>query len=619
MNQRSSGRAGVPGGHAARASRVAALTFGAAIVLAGVGANGCAESPAGDSAARAAGASPILVRLGQTYPDCRAGRFLVLADFETPDQPQMFRILRPGEQPPAGREASLSILRNRRETGAGGLQASLRSADEQLVFDGALGDKRSLIRDWTGQHLLLMSAWGPEGGAPLSVSVQSGTADPAVWRATLPLRPGWNTLRIDLDELAHVVDLSDVRRITWSCPAGPLDLYLDDLIVTDNTLFERGQGAAAGDLVLFSRGRRLVCGANERFQVALREGAICGIFAEAGQALAPPGGGGPFIVPLPDGWTALRERPPAPDDPRLFEAWGAAIQGSQGVVESTAARAILQGARHFGDATGDRGAAVEHGANGRAAVSRVRLTVYADGRVFVRLRVDPGERPWLAARVGYALLVDQRSGLRPMVVGAGAADAPRCVHFARPGRDRGDLLWIPHLPSDAAQRLDLESIDEREAAVLIGDREARGAIESAHLLVLWPHDLDGGPEGASFAADYQAPARLEVTTGALRLDVDGDLNADGYNESEGCHELELAGHVARWRYDPGGRLRHRPMFRVHGTAGRPAWVYGDGRIIPEQWRDASDTLMFSLPRVRDGVLRIEVNCGENRRAASGGA
>ncbi|MBK8913147.1 MAG: hypothetical protein IPM64_00855 [Phycisphaerales bacterium] len=598
--------------------RVAAFAILGALLFVAGGSSGCAESPAGDpggASARAAGASPILVRIGRTYPDCSAGRFLVLADFETPDQPPMFRILARGEEPPAGREPSLSILRNRRETGAGGLQATLRSADEQLVFDGTLGDKRSLIRDWSGRHLLLMSAYGPEGGAPLSVSVHSGTDRPATWSATLPLRAGWNTLRIDLDELAHVVDLSDVRRIAWSCPAGPLELYLDDLIITDNTRFERGEGAAGGELLLYSRGRRLACGVGERFEVALRDGVISGIFAEAGSALTPPGGGGPLIVPLPEGWTALRERPPAPDDPRLFESWGGAIQGSQGVVESSAVRLVMQGARRYGAAPGEPGGSAESGAEDRAARSQVRLTVYADGRVFVRLRMDPGGREWPLARAGHALLVDQRSGLRPVPVAA--ADAARRVHFARLGRDRGDLLWIPHLPSDAAQRLDLESIDEREAAVLIGDRAAQGVIESAHLLMLWPHDLDGAPEGESFAADYQQPGRVEVTTGALRTDVDGDLNGDGYNESEGCHELELAGHVARWRYDPAGRLRHRSIFRVHGTAGRTAWVYVDGRILSEQWRDASGTLMFALPRVRDGIPRIEVNCGENRSPATG--
>jgi hypothetical protein len=143
--------------------------------------------------------------------------------------------------------------------------------------------------------------------------------------------------------------------------------------------------------------------------------------------------------------------------------------------------------------------------------------------------------------------------------------------------------------------------------ITVGDLEAATTLETAQLLRFWPWDIDAAPEGHTFAADYQHPAILEVARGRVVADAPGDLNQDGFNESEGCYELALGRGLLRFKFEPGSFLRHRPIFRVHGTAGRDGWVYADGRIIDRQGRDLADELLFALPHAVSVPLTIEVN------------
>lgn len=565
----------------------------------------------------------VLERIGRTYPDCAGGRFLALADFENAEQARLFRIVETGgagaaESTPE--QPSISIIRNRSETGAGGLKAPLRSSRDVLLLDGQRTEQLALIRDWSAHHLLLMSVFAPESSATLAFTVDSGAAAaeapsdeeaPGRWSTTARLRPGWNLLRYDLAAVAERADLSDVRRLSWRVvdAAGPVELYLDDLIVTDNTRYQSGAQAAAGEMIAYTRGRRTLFGALGRFEIGAVDGVLAVIAGEAGQNLALPGGFGPLPLPLPAGWAAQRANPPAPDDPAAFNAWGGSIGTLQRIVEAGPQRVVVRTERRFmaGSEAAEGGQAAADAAPGHVW----EYVAYPDGRVFTRIISDPAGRPWPQPQLGYALCLDGRRGLqRERPAGSARSSAPdRFVLFARSAADQTDVLWIPHQPDLAAQQLELASADDRQLAVIAGDLPATGRIETAHLLVFWPRDLDG-PTAASLAADYQRPARVDVLAGRLRTDVDGDRNADGFNESQGCYEIELAGHVARLRFDPQELLRHRPIFRVHGSAGRKAWIYADGRIIGGQWSDAADTLMFMLPRTAASPVSIEINCGE---------
>jgi hypothetical protein len=179
--------------------------------------------------------------------------------------------------------------------------------------------------------------------------------------------------------------------------------------------------------------------------------------------------------------------------------------------------------------------------------------------------------------------------------------------MSQPGRGNPDLLWCPRRPEAAARQLELVSADERRIAITVGDVEAAETVDTAHLLRFWPGDIDGVPEGGSFAADYQQPAELVLARGGLATDIAGDLDRDGYNESDGCYELEPIDGLLRFRFLPAGLLRHRPIFRAHDTVGKECWVYADGRIIGQPDRDLSGNLLFALPHAVTAPVAIELN------------
>ncbi len=126
------------------------------------------------------------------------------------------------------------------------------------------------------------------------------------------------------------------------------------------------------------------------------------------------------------------------------------------------------------------------------------------------------------------------------------------------------------------------------------------------MLRFWPADLDAAADAEAFVADYQHPATIHVQQGRLRTDALGDLDHDGFNESQGVYELAADGAIVRFVFDPAGLLRPRPMFRIAGTAGRRCWVYVRGRILDVQSRDRFGDLLIVLDEVVTGPLTVEV-------------
>jgi hypothetical protein len=100
-------------------------------------------------------------------------------------------------------------------------------------------------------------------------------------------------------------------------------------------------------------------------------------------------------------------------------------------------------------------------------------------------------------------------------------------------------------------------------------------------------------------------------------DAPGDLDCDGYNESEGCYELMPDSGVLRFQFLPGSLLRHHLVFRIRATAGKTCWVYADGRIIDRQGRDQHGNLLFALSRAASTPVAIEVNTRSNSAPSRG--
>jgi hypothetical protein len=570
--------------------------------------------PATTSTRRAAALSPVLQRMQSTYPDLAAGRFISLADFESPGQELLFRCVGPDGTEGGRSQPTLSILRSRNETGAGGLKAHLGDATASLRFDGARSTEMALIRDWRPYSLLLMSVFAPPEGATLQFAVESGTRLPAHWSRTLSLKPGWNLHRLDVAIIGDRIDLADVRALSWRLPQATTaaDLYFDDILLADNTQSVLGAQAGSGELYAFTRGRRIHVGARDRFELAFHDGLLVAWRSGSDENLADSAGLGPWPVPLAEDWASASSAPVAYDDPALFAAWGTAVAATQRIVEATPFRVIVAGRWVFGDGgaspTGDD-------SQPEAAPSHSwRYTVYPTGQVYVRVRSVAPPTGWGLPRVGYALAVSGQRDFRPILSAAQHAgdDQPDCVLLARPGGQRADLLWTwPHGLRLARQR-DQTSADERRLAVIAGDLDAATVIDTAHLLRVWPTDIDGWPEATGFAADYAKPATIVMHTGRLLTDVPGDLDHDGFNESEGCYEFAANETALRFDFDPAPRLRFDPVFRVHETAGQRAWVYARGRLINTVGRDGDDNLLIWLGHVLSTRTAVEIHVAQDR-------
>jgi hypothetical protein len=557
---------------------------------------------------------PTLARMQKAYADLHTGRFVCLADFNTAPQARLFRILG-ADATETDDQPTISVRRAVDETGAGGLEVHLTSRTDRLLFDGVRSDELALVRDWREYNLLLLSIYGPPDGVLLDFAVQSGTDALIRWMRRLFAKPGWHLYRFDLSEIGDEIDLADVRALIWQAPnlTAPLDLYLDDLILTDNTRYLLGETATESKLYVVMRGRRIHVGARGRFDLAFSDGVIVEWHADDNHNLTVRSGLGPWPVPLPDDWSRRRADPVVYDDPALFASWGTRVAATQRLVEMSEFRVVIEGIWRFPA----RLASTGNDAGSAAAPEHSwQYVIYPSGQVYVRVTSRASYAGWRASRVGYAVALEGRSGfvsVKPESVYGGRSRA--CpVLLSQSGRDRPDFLWCPYKPELAERQLELVSADERRIAVTVGDVEAADTVAAAHLLRFWPRDLDGFAEAVSFAADYQQPASLLASHGRVVDQAPGDLDHDGFNESEGCYELAPKAGLLRFKFLPGAGLRHQPIFRVHETAEAECWVYAGGRIIREQGRDAAGNLLFGLPSAVGQPLTIEVNTRSSRAA-----
>ncbi|MBU0639428.1 MAG: hypothetical protein KKB50_11235 [Planctomycetes bacterium] len=577
------------------------------VVLPGLLLVGCESL--GGGGRNADGLTPVLDRMRKAYADLESGRFVSLAHFESTEQAKLFRAVGSDGEEDGREQPSLSVLRSRNETGAGGLKARLAGPDDVLRFDGKRSEELALIRDWTGYAVLLLSVYGPREAVALEFSVCSGRDHLLRWTSTIHTKPGWNLHRFDLAEIGDAVDLADVRALTWQAPTSTeaVDLYLDDLILADNTRHLMGEDATSGQLYVYTQGRRIHVGARGRFDLAFADGVIASWYADGEQNLTLRDGLGPRPVLLDEDWDVRDDAPEITWMRELYES-GRARFATQRIEEMSEFRVVIVGEHSFGEPAQDDGPA--------AGAEPVRghswtYTIYPTGAVYVQATSNLAARDWGAPLMGYAVALNGRAGFQWVPAPAAEVDrAPaKFVLLARRGAERADLLWTL---ADAAlaerQRL-WRSGDERRQVMVVGNRAVQESVSTAHLLRFWPRDVEAAPEAESLAADYQNPAAVAPLAGRLIMDVTGDLDGDGYNESEGCHELELAGNVLRFTFEPGRQLRYEPVFRVHGTMGQGCWVYADGRIVSGLGRDRQGRLLFSIPRVVNSSMLIEVNSG----------
>ncbi len=120
-----------------------------------------------------------------------------------------------------------------------------------------------------------------------------------------------------------------------------------------------------------------------------------------------------------------------------------------------------------------------------------------------------------------------------------------------------------------------------------------------HILFLFRigDDMNSAAEAAPYANDYRAPDALAVTTGAADKSDPGDLDADGFNESEGCYVLKAAEGGAAFTLHGKETPRMKSAFKVKGwPSGAVASVTLAGKKL-----DANKDYLAS---VKDGVALV---------------
>lgn len=169
---------------------------------------------------------PLAFRQRRAYAEAAGGRFVSLADFEdTPDshgwdEINHFSVVGDG---------SRSFTVNVTATGSGAMDVLL-SPGADLRFD--LPD----IRNFTGYALLSMAVHGSQIRDDLQVTLYGPDGD---WTSSRRLvRPGWNTVMVDLRRAGQDGDLalSDVRAVAlrFTDSADDVRFVLDDVLLIDN-------------------------------------------------------------------------------------------------------------------------------------------------------------------------------------------------------------------------------------------------------------------------------------------------------------------------------------------------------------------------------------------------
>ena len=544
---------------------------------------------------------PVSDRVRAAYSDAASGRFITLADFESVAHAQIFRLV----TRQAGRDAEITASRSRPGTGAGALRVAFEDSTEVLVCgnEGATG--WSLTRDWSEYHLFLASVYSPRDDVVLAFGARSGEDEPAVYRRPgLPLKRGWNLLRLDLADMAESVNLTDVRELWFWCPGltSAVELFFDDLILTDNRkdLFASPDGEP-GHLYVRLQGRRLHVGAVNRFELVFSRGRIVQWFdlvsdPDRRRNLAGPGAIGPLPVVVDASATVGVD----PDDEQQWRGLGPIVQTRQTVREANAVRVVIEGEWLYLPAPG-----VEP--DETTPRHRTTFTIYPQGRIFVRMDCAVATAGWRAEHVGLWVSTDGDMGFRSRPhPPAMDAEPASYVVYARSAPRQADLLFVLHAPDQGSLLRRVQTArDPRVGTVFLGATPDGKTIHYRGLLAVWPVDLDRPANAAAVALDYSHPATVEALVGQVVETEPGDLNNDGFDEASGCHVLALDGNVGRFSFRPHDRLRFYPAFRLLGSADRDVWAYVQGRQITARARDAGGDWIFQIPTILNRETLIE--------------
>ena len=337
-------------------------------------------------------------RLAAAYEELReGGPFVIVADFENPTHMELFQLI--GVSSSA--RCVLDTRGGRAATGRNCLRFTAGSPDDTIVVSNTGSREWYLKRDWRDYDLLMMSVRADRPGLGIDVQIGGGSGEHATAvHAPIDLEEGWNTIRLDLAEVAERVAIDDVRELRLRAigTGEPIDLWLDDFLLTVHREQLLGEPRNdTGSLYVERAGRRWNIGAGGRFEITFANGQIVRWHNLAqdpyrlrnlveGTALGPS----PMAIGATDGGDAG------------FNALGSEVVVRSQLLEVNPVRVVLACDWRFQDD-------VDRPLLDRP-YQRWEYTIYPTGQVFFTVECTARTPDWEASQLGLGVTVSTRPG-----------------------------------------------------------------------------------------------------------------------------------------------------------------------------------------------------------------
>ena len=548
-------------------------------------------------------------RLVGAYPELRTGRFVLIADFENPAHTALFRL-----DARAGRAAIERDPRGgRKETGSAGLRLRKVSNGDTLIAANSSATDWYLKRDWHEYDLLVMSVHAPRDGVAVDATIAAGAAEiGASATSTVPLRRGWNTIRLDLGELRDRIALGDVREIRLGVGGAdrPIDLRLDDLLLTSARIDLFGNPEnRSGAMYVRQIGQRWRVGAGGRFELTMGNGQ----FVEWYNLAADPH----RLRNLLRGAT-LGPSPTTPGptgDGGAFDALGRAVVARPRIVEMNAVRTVITSDWRFVDEPDRRSGkrASDDRSLDERPFQRWRYTIYATGQIYAEVEATAQTETWTPPRLDLAVSMAAANDDTPTMLTYPAHDGGPSgtppYGSIREGAGDALLLFVPGAASPAGRiTATLDAPGRRATLTLVDDRPIQPVRRwTAHVLLGASSEITDEQAGAR-AGEYANPPPLTLDIGRVAVAGDGPWRPTetGFDPASGSYVIVPDSGQVRFVLDGRAHAFHTPAFTIVDTVDRTAWVYVDHLIHAPVGRDADGRLVFQLPGRVSDVRRVEV-------------
>jgi len=541
-------------------------------------------------------------RLVATYPELRAGRFALLADFESPTHFELFH---------AVDDSGSSLIESTRAAQPSGstgyaLRWSASASSNGLLVNNDHATNWYLKRDWSAYDLLMFSVEAPRSHIRLGIEISAG-AHPNVTtaRTTWTLSQGRNVVRLDLAELGERIALDDVRQIKLHLPDvnDPPTLTLDDFLLTqDRESIMGDREATDASLFVFRQGRRWHVGAGGRFELAFANGQIIGWFDRTRdpQRLENLVQG---TVLGPD-W--LDDDATAGDRPR--EA-AALVSTQTELLEANAVRVVIRTEQTVSDTRSQPPRPT--------SVNRWHYTVYPTGQIFVSARRGSSGGSH-GMPIALVVSTGQPTTAVPMsrpIGGSTESELSDSEGYApgalmRVGRHGAPLLFVPYFGSGGITWHERRSGDVILSVVASSNEptiEGATSTCAAVYLRLGGSEVFDASDALREAMWFRRAEELTPSVGTLTSSDDPcDFHGGGFNRTSGAYVYSPKENLVRVRSPDHSTGNPTPAFEISAVEGMNAWVYLGHRIHEPTAISPEGFLLFQLPRDLQPAEIIEV-------------